>query len=390
MKILAPLASLEPGAIEARYRAGARELYFGLASAAWTRRFGPYCNINRMSDFGSRANTIDEKQAADATRSIHAAQCSAFVTLNAGLYEAEQLTYLRKLCQTLAEGKACAGTADGMTGGAQGDTQRENARMTNVAGDGANRKDAAATSEASAIKAERSNGDAAVSHARRGANAPDGVIVSTRTLGRIVAEAGLSPVASTMLDACNADVVRTLRDAGFKRIIVPREMSLDEIGMITAAFPDMEFEAFLMRDGCMFSDSHCFTRHLPGHGALCGTLRMSERRFVRAKDAQGFADVHNSELTDELYRSFHMKRACGLCAIYRLLHMGIAAVKIVGRADNEQELLDDIALVQRNLDIAQAAPSEQAYLNALEFPPDRAATCKLGLNCYYPEVRFPL
>lgn len=325
MKILAPLASPAPKAIEARRQAGAQELYFGLASSTWTQRFGSYCNINRMSDFGSRANTVDETQVADAACAIHVAGCSAFVTLNAGLYEAEQLEYLKALCQTLATG-----------------------------------------------------------------DAPDGIIVSTRALGRIVAEAGLSPVASTMLDASNVDIVRALRDAGFKRVIVPREMSLDEIGMLTAAFPDVEFEAFLMRDGCMFSDSHCFARHLPGHGALCGTLRMSERRFVRAKDAQGFADVHNSELTDELYRRFHMKRACGLCAIYRLLHMGVAAVKIVGRADNEQELLDDIALVQRNLDIAQSAPSEQAYLNAMEFPPDRAATCKLGLNCYYPEVRFPL
>lgn len=325
MKILAPLASPAPKAIEARRQAGAQELYFGLASNTWTQQFGPYCNLNRMSDFGSRANTVDETQVADAARAIHTAGCSAFVTLNAGLYEAEQLEYLEALCQTLAID-----------------------------------------------------------------DAPDGVIVSTRSLGRIVAKAGLSPVASTMLDACNVDIVRALRDAGFKRIIVPREISLDEIGALTAAFPDMEFEAFLMRDGCMFSDSHCFARHLPGHGALCGSLRQSERRFLRAEGAREFEAVHNSELSDELYRRFYMRRACGLCAIYRLLHMGVTAVKVVGRADNEQELLADIALVHRNLYIAQRSASEKEYLNAMELPPDRATTCKLGLNCYYPEVRFPL
>ena len=102
--------------------------------------------------------------------------------------------------------------------------------------------------------------------------------------------------------------------------------------------------------------------------------------------------------TEQLVETFTSEMtlvAEGLCEDQNNLRKELAQVremaeKLEHRADNEQELLDDIALVQRNLDIAQTAPSEQAYLNAMEFPPDRAATCKLGLNCYYPEVRFPL
>lgn len=371
MKILAPLSSPKPDAIKARRQAGAQELYFGLASNAWAQQFGTYCNLNRMSDFGSRANTVDETRAASAARSIHAEGCAAFVTLNAGLYEADQLECLKELCHALAAGDAKdigISARDHTAHSAENVKECTKARASNNT-DGSDMTD---------------------ENAVQSISVPDGIIVSTRALGRIVAEAGLSPVASTMLDACNADVVRALRNVGFRRIIVPREISLDEIGALTAAFPDMEFEAFLMRDGCMFSDSHCFARHLPGHGALCGSLRLSERRFLRAESARGFEAVHNSELTDELYRRFYMKRACGLCAIYRLLHMSVAAVKVVGRADNEQELLADIALVRRNLDIAKRATSEKEYLDAMEFPPDRAATCKLGLNCYYPELRFPL
>ncbi len=54
MKIMVPIAdekNIEPFA-----KAGADEFYFGIYDNVWTKRFGIFEEINRMSSFGSRAN----------------------------------------------------------------------------------------------------------------------------------------------------------------------------------------------------------------------------------------------------------------------------------------------------------------------------------------------
>lgn len=326
MKILAPLGNPDAPSIARRAQAGADELYFGFHLDAWTEAFGQHRNLNRMSDFGARANALAFQDVGRAIEAIRSHGCTASIALNAPFYEPDQTALLNLICKNLA-------------------------------------------------------------HLPCGK--PDGVIVSSRAVGAIAAKYGLAAAASTMCEACNADIVRAYRDAGFKRIIFPRDTTLEEMGAIVGAFPSMEFEAFIMRDGCMFSDSHCLARHMPAHGALCGALRGCERRMRFAEGADDFRTVHDAELLDGIYRRFFRSFACGLCALYRMVQMGVSSVKVVGRADEEASLIDDIALVSRNRDIALKAASEADYLKSMVFPRGRRSVCKMGLSCYYPEVRFP-
>ncbi len=102
---------------------------------------------------------------------------------------------------------------------------------------------------------------------------PDGIIVSEAAVAEMAAGYGISAVASTMCGIYNADIAAFYAGEGIRRMILPRELSLKEIQTIAEALPDTQFEIFLMRNGCIFSDSHCLGMHSREYGSLCGAIR---------------------------------------------------------------------------------------------------------------------
>ena len=87
----------------------------------------------------------------------------------------------------------------------------------------------------------------------------DGVILSDINAMLTALKHGLKPVASTMCGIYNSDIAKMYRKLGVKRMILPRDLSLDEISGICKKIPDVEFEAFFLRNGCVFSDCYCLT-----------------------------------------------------------------------------------------------------------------------------------
>lgn len=212
-----------------------------------------------------------------------------------------------------------------------------------------------------------------------------GAIVSVPEAVRPASDAGLEAVASTMCGIYNERIARFYRDLGCTRAIIPRDVGLSEIEGIVAAVPELEYEVFLMRNGCIFADGYCLGRHFRGRNALCWDVRDVEREFF-VDDAPELEQAARDN--NRVYGSFH-RTACGLCALWRLERAGVAAAKIVGRSDDASCIVRDIEAVVRNGEIARACATEQDFLAQMFIPPDRAPTCRDGLGCYYPEVRFP-
>lgn len=207
----------------------------------------------------------------------------------------------------------------------------------------------------------------------------DGVILSGPELVRSARECGLKPVASTMCGIFNGDLARFYRNVGIERIIFPRELSLAEIEAIIKAVPHLEYETFLMRNGCVFSDSHCLGCHRAAHYSLCRDLRYGERwEERRTVDAPLPVDAW-----DHLFE----QAACGLCAIWRFEQLGINAGKIVGRCDEREAVLRDVELAHRHIEIAKTCATQDEYRARMELPDGYGKFCASGLNCYYPAVK---
>lgn len=214
----------------------------------------------------------------------------------------------------------------------------------------------------------------------------DGIILSDVDAIRAALEVGLKPVASTMCAIYNEDIARIYRDMGVKRMILPRDLSLKEIEHICTAMPEIHFEAFFMRNGCIFSDCYCLGMHRPECGATCTYTRYGKSRYTHMYT--NFSDYNSVDVNDYLYRTaFHID-ACAMCALYRLNSIGIQSLKIVGRADEWSSVCRDIELTKKNLEIMEKASNEDEYLKNMIFPDNFPRKCREGISCYYPEIRF--
>lgn len=214
----------------------------------------------------------------------------------------------------------------------------------------------------------------------------DGVILSDMNAIISAVKFGLKPVASTMCAIYNSDIAQAYKNIGVERMILPRDLSLEELEKICNKISGIRFEAFFMRNGCIFSDSYCLGMHRPECGATCTYTRFREHEY--SHNYKKFDDFHDVDLNDFLYRNVFHIDACAMCALYKLKKIGIGSLKIVGRADEYERILSDIRITKENIKIAEYCKTEAEYLEKMRFPADYPKRCRMGMFCYYPEVRF--
>ena len=220
-----------------------------------------------------------------------------------------------------------------------------------------------------------------------------GVILSGQALIKAAREQGLSVTISTIAGIYNAKLAAHYRARGATRLILPRDLSANEISQIVRAVPDVEYEVFMMRNGCLFSDSHCLGCHRADEPSLCTSLRTGSHRMWLTSDPRN-ADAADSESflqraweNEQLLNEQYHRRTCGLCALWRFEQLGVNAYKVVGRGDDVEDLCFDAALVVRNAELARSCATEEEYLRHMELPRDPNTLCGMhGLSCYYPEL----
>ena len=209
----------------------------------------------------------------------------------------------------------------------------------------------------------------------------DGVILGGPEFIDLAHSCGLKAVASTMCGIYNSQIAQLYIEWGADRLILPRDLSLEELCTIIGENPSVEYEVFLMRNGCVFSDSHCLGMHGHRRGALCGEMRQAGRAFT-CKTGCTKKLWHTSDLRRDVYHQY----ACGLCALWDLEQAANIAYKVVGRGDKPNAIAEDIALVAENIEIARRCTSRNEYLSQMRRNPYENQICAKGLNCYYPEL----
>lgn len=199
----------------------------------------------------------------------------------------------------------------------------------------------------------------------------DGVILSDPALIEIANQYDIPVTLSTMGGCYNSAVVRFFYKLGIRRIILPRDITIKNMESIIKDFPDIAFEVFIMRNGCKYSDSQCMSYHARKHGSMCACFDNLPSELIFSADCsnsfrrEGYA---NHQL---FTKAFH-KKACGFCAVMRFESIGINSLKIVGRADSLQEIINDVVSVKSILEGKKDKNSMPYYDN-----------CLYGLNCYY-------
>jgi len=131
--------------------------------------------------------------------------------------------------------------------------------------------------------------------------------------------------ASTQMHVDSIEKVRFLRDCGFSRVVLARELTLQEITAIHAACPDVELECFVHGSLCVSYSGHCYASEaLFGRSANRGCCAQFCRLPFTLTDSEGTplaGSGHYLSLKD-------MNRSARL---EELIEAGVVSFKIEGR-----------------------------------------------------------
>lgn len=131
--------------------------------------------------------------------------------------------------------------------------------------------------------------------------------------------------ASTQTDNRSADKVKWLKENGFERVVLARELSLEEITDIHKAHPDVELEAFVHGALCVSYSGACYaSQYFFNRSANRGECAQFCRMAFDLKDSDGETLIEDSYLLS-------LKDMCQLDRLGDLLEASVCSLKIEGR-----------------------------------------------------------
>ena len=194
--------------------------------------------------------------------------------------------------------------------------------------------------------------------------------------------------ASTQADNRTAEKVEWLRQQGFSRVVLARELSISEIAAIHRQVPDIELEVFIhgalcvSYSGLCYASEYCFNR-----SANRGECAQFCRMKFDLLDADGHEVEHQRHLLSlkDLNLSQHLEQ---------LIEAGAVSFKIEGRLKEEAYVKNVVAAYSQLLDnYIKAHPGQyqRASLGHCKynFQPDLSRTFNRGYTTYFAEGRQP-
>ncbi len=163
----------------------------------------------------------------------------------------------------------------------------------------------------------------------------EGLIVQDLGVARIVRNLFPSiPLhGSTQLAVHTAEGVRAMQEAGFTRVVLSRELTLEEIRTIREACPDVELKVFIHGALCYGFSGLCMaSRLLCDRSANCGACAQICRTWFTLEPSP--ISPLSPRPADKNLRDawfFSMSDLCAGPAVRELNRMGIDSVKIEGR-----------------------------------------------------------
>ena len=191
--------------------------------------------------------------------------------------------------------------------------------------------------------------------------------------------------ASTQCDNRTPEQVAHLRDLGFKRVVLARELDIEEIRAIHEAVPDIELEAFVHGALCVSYSGRCYISEvLAGRSANRGACA----QFCRM--AYDLLDESMNEVLDEHGEPIHQRYLLSLQDLDRsaylseLIDAGVTTFKIEGRLKDADYVTNITAYYREKLD--NLTPSLEGRLGGVfsrSFIPNPEKTFHRGATDYF-------
>lgn len=188
--------------------------------------------------------------------------------------------------------------------------------------------------------------------------------------------------ASTQTDNRSADKVKWLKENGFERVVLARELSLEEITNIHKVHPDVELEAFVHGALCVSYSGACYaSQYFFNRSANRGECAQFCRMAFDLKDSDGETLIEDSYLLS-------LKDMCQLDRLGDLLEAGVCSLKIEGRLKDANYVKNVVATYSEALNAYIAKHSDKFRRSSFgkcsyTFTPALEKTFNRGFTHYF-------
>lgn len=191
--------------------------------------------------------------------------------------------------------------------------------------------------------------------------------------------------ASTQMDNRTAEKVRFLTEAGFRQVVLARELSLNEIAAIHKACPDTPLEVFVHGALCVSYSGQCYASQACfGRSANRGECAQFCRLPFSLVDADGRVVVKDKHLLS-------LKDMNRLDMLEQLLDAGVTSLKIEGRLKDVAYVKNVTAAYRQRLDAILKRRQEYARASSgtcrFDFQPQPEKSFSRGFTHYFLEGR---
>ncbi|SNR61657.1 peptidase U32 family protein [Desulfurobacterium atlanticum] len=190
---------------------------------------------------------------------------------------------------------------------------------------------------------------------------PDAFIVSDIGGLSIAAENSNIPIhISTQANVTNYEAVKVYKSLGASRIVLARELSIEEIREIKEKLPEMEIEVFVHGALCMAYSGRCLLSNYLSHrdsnkGACSQSCRW--KYYVMEEKREG--ELYQIEEDSHGTYIFNSKDLCALPLLDKLYDAGVDSVKIEGRVKSSYYVAVTTAIYRQAINLIKEGKREK-------------------------------
>ena len=204
----------------------------------------------------------------------------------------------------------------------------------------------------------------------------DGIII--QDMGLLECELPPIPlIASTQTHNMTPEKIAFLKNAGFSRVILARELTLDQIMQIRKTVPEIELECFVHGALCVCHSGQCYLSHaLGGRSGNRGECAQPCRKKYILSDSKGniVEKKHLLSLKDMNRSNF----------LESLIDAGVTSFKIEGRLKDKNYVMNTVSFYRQKLDtvLKKKGLPYSSHIFRTSFTPDLSKTFNRNFTDY--------
>lgn len=180
----------------------------------------------------------------------------------------------------------------------------------------------------------------------------------------------------------NSETVKLYKKNGAKRIIFPRHVLIPEVLEIHKEIKDMEYEVFILNQGCINIDGYCYYMHgleKPKEKGILGnaTKKLFSKLPLNIKNKIRLNTIiGNGSTCLQTYRikcgnksrigtynpNVYCGIKCGVCSLYDLKDIPNLNIKIVGREHSSDKKILDVDYINTILKHLEISKNRTEYI----------------------------